>query len=308
MKPPLSLKLLTQSRMRSLPAGVRMPRPHWARPPMKPASLGASFVKKGMPFEVSTSCVQFPFNETALSQDGIRMIPVAAKSPAGQLDKHALLSSHPFFREFDSAIIDRLVANAVTRRVKKGGVLFRKGDPGATLCIVWSGSVRISAPSEQGQDAIFNVIPPGEIFGEIALLDGGVRTADAIVAEDCELLVIARRDFILLIRDHPEIAMQIIKTLCARLRRTSEQVEDIMFLTMPRRLAKALLQLQSGAGKPSDVLRITQRDLSQLIGTSRESVNKMLRDWHRRGWLELRRGGLKILTQKPLSKLMAQDD
>ena len=229
------------------------------------------------------------------------------QSAAQHIDKHQLLSTHPFFRNFARPIIDRLVFHATTRRVKKGTVLFRKGDAGTSLYAVCAGSVRISVPSEQGHDAILNVILPGELFGEIALLDGRSRTADAVTMESSELMVIERRDFIPLIREHPDVAMQLIEVVCARLRRTSEQVEDIVFLGLPERLAKALLQLHSrSAASAGNTIRITQRDLSQMIGVSRESTNKLLRDWQRRGWLKLRRGGLTVVAPKALADLVSE--
>ena len=148
-------------------------------------------------------------------------------TPTGKLK---ILSANPLFKNFEPSIIDRIVSRAVIRKIKKGTVLFRKGDIGSTLYAVCAGSVRISVPSEQGQDAIFNVIPSGELFGEIALLDGGPRTADAVAVEDSELMIIDRRDFIPMVRENPDVAMKLIELVCARLRRTSEQVEDIMFL------------------------------------------------------------------------------
>ena len=87
---------------------------------------------------------------------------------------------------------------------------------------------------------MFNLIGPGQIFGEIALLDGGQRTADAVAARDSELLIIDRRDFIPLVQREPEVAIKLIEILCARLRNTSEQVEDVIFLDLPARLAKAV--------------------------------------------------------------------
>ena len=204
-------------------------------------------------------------------------------------------------------MIDRLMAHAVTRKVTKGTVLFRKGDAGSRLYAVCAGAVRISVPSEQGQDAIFNLVPPGEIFGEIALLDGGERTADAVAIENSELMVIERRDFVPLLQQHPEVAMKVIEILCSRLRKTSEQVEDIVFLGLPHRLAKALLQLhrRTAGGATRAKISITQRELSQMIGTSRESTNKQLRDWERRKWLKLERGGVLILTPAALTSLVS---
>ena len=145
-----------------------------------------------------------------------------------QFDKRAVLAAHPFFRGVRPAIIDSLVSHAVIRKVKKGTVLFRKGDPGTTLYAVLSGAVQISAPSRKGQDAIFNLIPSGEIFGEIALLHGGARTADAVVIEDGDLMLIEWRDFVPLVRNNPELAMKLVEIVCARLRKTTEQVEDLV--------------------------------------------------------------------------------
>ena len=108
---------------------------------------------------------------------------------------------------------------------------------------------------------------PGELFGEIAFLDGGQRTADAVAIDNCELMVIERRDFIPLIRDNPEVAERLIKILCARIRKTSEQVEDIVFLGLPNRLAKVLLHLyRPSVGRASRKINVTQREISQMIG------------------------------------------
>jgi CRP-like cAMP-binding protein len=228
-------------------------------------------------------------------------------SPAPHIDRHKLLATHPFFSGFDRTIIDRLLSHAVTRRVKKNTVLFRKGDTGSSLYAVLGGLVRISVPSERGQDAIFNLIPPGDLFGEIALLDGGARTADAVVIENSELMVIERRDFIPLVREYPDVAMKLIEVVCTRLRRTSEQVEDIVFLGLPERLAKALLRLHTrSTANPDNIIRITQRDLSQMVGASRESANKLLRDWQRRGSLKLKRGGLILTNPKALAAMVSE--
>lgn len=225
------------------------------------------------------------------------------------LDKRLLLRSHPLFKELSDAIIDRIVSHALTRKVKKGTILFRKGDPGTNLYAVCAGAIRISAPSELGKDAIFNLITPGEIFGEIALLDGGERTADAVAIENCDLMVLERRDFIPLLREYPDIAMRLIEVLCHRLRRTTEQVEDVMFLGLPSRLAKALLYLhqRSPAEAPRETIRVTQREISQMIGVSRESANKQLRDWERRKWLKLERGGVIILAPRALANTVSQE-
>ena len=230
-------------------------------------------------------------------------------SRAPSFDKHVLLRAHPFFRDLGGTVIERLAPRVITTKIKKGAIIFRKGDIGSKLYAVRAGAVRISAPSEEGKDAIFNLVVPGELFGEIAFLDGGQRTADAVAIDNCELMVIERRDFIPLIQDNPEVAIRLIKILCARLRKTSEQVEDIVFLSLPNRLAKVLLHLYrpSAAALPSSKIKVTQREISQMIGVSRESANKQLQQWQRKKWLKLERGGLVIFAPQALRDLIAKN-
>lgn len=222
-------------------------------------------------------------------------------------DKLALLRGHRFFKGLDDRIIEQLVPHAITRTAKKGTVLFRKGDAGTNIYVVSAGAVRISAPSSQGKDAVFNLIIPGEIFGEIAFLDGGQRTADAVMVEDGELMAIERRDFIPLLHKYPEIAIRLLEILCSRLRRTSEQVEDIVFFDVHTRLAKALLYLHRRSSSPGNKIHITQQEISQMIGVSRESTNKQLRSWQRRKWLKLERGGMVIIAPDALKRLIPED-
>jgi CRP/FNR family transcriptional regulator, cyclic AMP receptor protein len=125
---------------------------------------------------------------------------------------------------------------------------------------------------------------------------------------DCEIMAIDRRDFVPFLRSQPDIALRLIEILCARLRRTSEQVEDVMLLDLPSRLAKALLQLADKvaiAGSRRKVA-ITQREISQIIGISRESTNKQLRAWARRKWIRLERGGVAVLDPSALAQIAAK--
>jgi CRP/FNR family cyclic AMP-dependent transcriptional regulator len=232
---------------------------------------------------------------------------VQTKSSA--VDRRAILRGHPLFSGLAAEIIDRLCAYAIMKEVKSGETIFTKGEPGQSMFAVCSGTVKISVPSSEGKDAVFNFINQGGIFGEIALLDGHPRTADAIAATRCQLMRIDRRDFLPLLRSHPELAAKIIEVLCTRLRHTSEQVEDIVFLDLPGRLAKALLRLASGrdASAKSQKITITQREIGQVIGMSRESTNKQLRDWQRRKWIRLERGGIVILQHAALKTIAGSD-
>jgi CRP-like cAMP-binding protein len=220
-------------------------------------------------------------------------------------DKHAVLRQHPLFAELDPKVVDRLLTYARSRIVAAGAMIFARGDAGTGLFMVCSGTVKIANHSADGKDAVFNLLGAGDIFGEIALLDGRPRTANAVALTRCELIAIDRRDFIPLVKDQPEIALKLIEVLCARLRHVSEQVEDVLFLDLPGRLAKTLLRL-AGRARPSSSGRkvaITQREIGQIIGMSRESTNKQLREWALQNWVRLERGGITVLAPAALAEI-----
>lgn len=223
-------------------------------------------------------------------------------------DRLSLLRNHPLFRDLPPSVIEHLGSYMKTRRVARGTTIFAKGDPGTGLMGVLSGSVKVSVASAEGKDIVLNIFREGEIFGEIALLDGRPRTADATAMSDCELIVIERRDFVPFLSSHPDVTIKFIEILCSRLRRTSEQVQDVTFLNLPTRLAKALLQLTGSeqGGAPGRKVAITQREISQMIGRSRESTNKQLRAWVKRGWVRLERGGVSVVAPDKLAAIAAE--
>jgi CRP-like cAMP-binding protein len=221
-------------------------------------------------------------------------------------DKRALLENHPIFAGFGSDLIERLASHAVTQVARAGTLLFSKGDPGSSLYAVCAGQVKISVPSSDGRDAVFNLVNAGEIFGEIALFDGGPRTASATAMTDCELMLIERRDFLPLLTRYPELGLRVIEILCGRLRRTSEQVEDTLFLDLPGRLAKVLLRLTAKDAPTARKISVTQRELSNIIGMSRESTNKQLRAWASCNWVRLERGGISVLQPDELARVLAK--
>jgi CRP/FNR family cyclic AMP-dependent transcriptional regulator len=230
--------------------------------------------------------------------------PPTARPP----DKLSLLRDHPFFRQLPPAVLERLGSYMKRRSLPRGATIFAKGDPGVGLMGVLKGAVKISVPSTDGRDIVVNIIHAGEIFGEIALLDGHPRTADASAMTDCELMVIERRDFLPFLRSQPDLTMQIIEILCTRLRRTTEQVQDVTFLNLPARLAKAVLRLADEAQKATSPRKvtITQREISQIIGRSRESTNKQLRVWAKTGWIRLERGAITVVQPNKLAGLAAE--
>ena len=229
-------------------------------------------------------------------------------SPKPVFDKRGILRAHPLFGKLGPDAIDRLASYSRTKAVAAGTTIFERGDPGDCLFAVCAGTIKISNRSSEGKDAVFNLINAGEIFGEVALLDGHERTADAQAITDCELMVIDRRDFIPMVSNQPDLALKLIELLCARLRHTSEQMEDIMFLDLPGRLAKTLLWLAANSkSSHGRKVSITQREIGQIIGMTRESTNKQLRAWEERNWVKLERGGIVVLNPASLSAIASDD-
>jgi len=192
--------------------------------------------------------------------------------------------------------------------LKRGHVIFKKGDAGNSLYAIRNGSVKIAALGEDGREAMFNILSEGELFGEVALLDGQPRTADAVAITDCELVTLSRGDFLQLLHREPKVAIKIIELLCARLRTAGEHFEDVLFLNAAERLAKTLLRLPYRA-LPCNTRRvmITQQEISQMIGLSRESTNKQLRIWEGRGWLKIVRGGVVLLDLDAITNAGRRD-
>jgi CRP-like cAMP-binding protein len=231
------------------------------------------------------------------------------KRPAERTrDKLSLLRNHSLFRDLPAAVIEHLGSYMKTRRVVRGTTIFAKGDPGTGLMGVLAGTVKVSVASADGKDIVLNLFHDGEVFGEIALLDGRPRTADATAMSDCELVVIERRDFVPFLSNHPDVMLKFIEILCSRLRRTSEQVQDITFLNLPTRLAKTLLQLTAAEDGSATARKaaVTQREISQMIGISRESTNKQLRAWAKRGWIRLERGGVNVVAPDKLAAIATE--
>ena len=218
--------------------------------------------------------------------------------------KLSVLRKHPIFCDLEPGALDQLCRYAKHATLKRGATIFSKGDPGTSLIAVISGTVKISVSSVDGRNAILNLVGAGEIFGEISLLDGLARSADATANTNCEIFVIDRREFIPFVRSQPALAMKFIELLCMRLRRTSDQVEEVILQNLPGRLASALLRLTE-KHKPGDrTIAITQQEISEMVGMTRESINKQLRAWATRGWVRLEHGAIVVLKPEPLQALI----
>lgn len=224
------------------------------------------------------------------------------------LDKRAVLADHFLFGQLEPAELERILGLGVEKRFSSGQVIFQKGEEGNSMMVVLRGQVRISLFSEEGKELILTIIPTGGCFGEMALLDGKERSADATAIGECVLFIIARRDFIPFLEHHPRVAIRLLALVSERLRYANELVENIAFLNLPARLARLLLKLALTHGENTQEgvrigLKISQQDLGNLIATSRESVNKQLRQWQEEGLLAVRQGYLTILQPEALKDL-----
>ena len=223
-------------------------------------------------------------------------------------DRRDMFRRNPLFAKLTDPQLNELVAFGRVEHVKGRKVIFRKGDRGDQMMALLSGHVRISTTGLDGRDLILNMLGPGELIGEIAFLDGRERTADVTAVTDCELLVIDRRNFMPFMRQHCEIAIQMIDVLCQRMRRSTEQLEDIVFLNFPTRLARRILAMaqHSGArdpeGRPSTG-RISQGEVASMVGMSRESVNKQLAAWSHSGIITVRSRAVVILDAEGLAEI-----
>jgi CRP/FNR family transcriptional regulator, cyclic AMP receptor protein len=219
-----------------------------------------------------------------------------------------ILRRSALFARLDDSDSDAILAHATVARYAEGNQIFAKGDPGNSMMAVLTGRVMISTPSLDGRQVVLTVFRDGDVFGEIALLDGKERTADATAMTDCELLVVPRRSLLSLLERRPDLCVSLMVVLCERLRRTNEQVEDLAFLDLEARIAKVLIRLSEELGdepaatKPVAV-RISQRALGELVGGSRESVNKHLQDWKRSGIIAIEKGAIMIHDPDALAEL-----
>jgi CRP/FNR family transcriptional regulator, cyclic AMP receptor protein len=195
----------------------------------------------------------------------------------------------------------QLVARAHVRRLGAGETIFHMGAPGSSMMAVMSGQVRISISSPDGKELLLAILHPGEIFGEIALLDGKERSADAKAMTACSLAVLERRDVMTFLERHPEAWGRIVEVLCERFRENTQHAAEVSLLNLPARLAKALLRI-GGAGAAAGK-SLSQRELGNLVGAARESVNKCLSEWQRRGVIRIDDNAIAILDRAALEAL-----
>ena len=216
-----------------------------------------------------------------------------------------LLGGIPLFQRFGKTDLVALSRLAQRKRYRKNEVVFHEGDVGNGLFVVLKGQVRILVRSVEGKEVVIAIRRTGDFFGEMALLDDETRSATAVASEPSELLLIRRDDFNAFLKSHSELAIEMLAVLSRRLRATTQLVQSISFLDVRERLVRVLLDLtQAESGSTSNgevLLRLTQGEVAEMVGATRESVNKWLRHYERLGVLRLSRGKVVVLQPERLA-------
>ena len=221
--------------------------------------------------------------------------------------RDGLADSDVFGALYDEEL-DELIDYGQTIQVTAGKIIFQRDDPSDSVMIVLTGRVKIYNVSAEGKEAVLNFIDEGQCFGEIGMLDGKGRSADASAISASELFVLKRADVTSFIEKHPEVAWRVIGVLCAKLRRTTEMMEDSVLLNMAPRIAKSLLRLANDYGRRQGEairieLRLSQRELGGYVGLARENINRQLRAWRQDGLIAMDGGHITIVDMDGLKQV-----
>ncbi len=219
--------------------------------------------------------------------------------PGGRdMDKAAHLRQVPIFCMLEPKHLTILAEMTHLQHYRKGQMIFYRGDPGNAMYVLVAGSVKLTLPSETGSEVLVAVLRPGEHFGELAALDGRPRYVTAVAAEATEVLAIYREKLLDFLREHAEASLQVSLSLSLRLRHITELLADMAFLDLLSRLAKRLCLmagiLHEASGEAREV-QVSQDALADMVGATREAVNKQLAKLRDMGLIETGRGHVRIL-------------
>jgi CRP/FNR family transcriptional regulator, cyclic AMP receptor protein len=219
-----------------------------------------------------------------------------------------VLAQAPLLASLDEQSAEALRASMVDFYLPRGESLFAEGDPGDRLYLIVDGKIKLGATSGDGRETLLAILGPGEMFGELSLFDPGPRTATATALTDAHLAGMGHPELEPWLTGRPEVAIALLRALARRLRRTNEAMADLVFSDVPGRVAKALLDLSGkfGETQPDGTVHVvhdmTQEELAQLVGASRETVNKALADFQNRGWVRLEQRGVDLLDLDRLTR------
>lgn len=210
-----------------------------------------------------------------------------------------LLAESQLFRGLDESALAGLASRAIRRHYDEDEVILVRGAESGSLGVIVSGRVKVTSVGDTGNEVLLDLVGRGQVFGELAVLDGEPRSADVIAIEPTEVLTITRTVLLAILREDPDIALHLLQVVCAKLRRTTQLLTETVFLELPGRLAHRIRLLATEYGKTTaDGVRIehglSQQELADSVGASRERVNKQLRSWEQSGLLTIGRGLLLV--------------
>ncbi len=206
------------------------------------------------------------------------------------------------FRELPDADLIRLIEVGGEKNHRHGSVIFSRGDSSTSLMLVVDGRVSIREATPEGRSLTLAILGPGEVFGEVGVIDGEPRSADAFADEESRLFIVERKQFLAYLESHPALAIRLMQTLCTRLRKTNALVEGMAFNSARARVAQRLLTLAKveGDGKGSAELKLTGQELADFCALTRESVSKQLARWREQGIVSLARGRIAVIDMAAL--------
>lgn len=215
------------------------------------------------------------------------------------------LSKSLLFGALDDGARRELAGHARRQSFDIGEPIFHVGAPGQSMMVILNGTVLVSLPGPRGKGVILADLPAGELLGEVALLDGKERSADAAALTRCELVVLDRRDVVAFLEKRPDICLKLLELMCARLRKSDQRMSDIAFLELSVRLAKVLLDRISPSGRAGakSKLSLSQTELANMINATRENVNRCLRNWQRQGIVDLDERWIVVLQREALGAI-----
>lgn len=224
------------------------------------------------------------------------------------------LRQHAFFDGIEDTALDDLISISQIRIIKSRNAICRQGEEAEHMYVILSGRVKIYTTSQGGKETVLTFMGPGDVLGEIAILDGGVRTASAQTIEESRILLISRAGFLRYLETHAKVALNIIRVLCTRLRKTDEFVEEMTTLQAGPRLAKALLRLANQYGQDQDDgtilidIKLSQANLGAHAGLMRENVNRQLKQWEEEGILLTNSGVITLRSPQTLEDIASESE
>jgi CRP/FNR family cyclic AMP-dependent transcriptional regulator len=211
-----------------------------------------------------------------------------------------ILKNIPLFSELNERDLERIIQIANKKRYHKDNIILIEEEVGSTMFIILAGRVKISRISDDGREVILSILSDGDFFGEMSLLDGYTRSANVTAIEDSELLVIRREEFLQTLRDYPQVAINLLKELAQRIRKSDEHIKSLSLQDATGRVASTLLRIAEDSGLfrkgQVEISELPlQQDLANMAGTSRETISRVIKSLSEDGYLRKQGGKIIIL-------------